>query len=99
THNILKSFPTRRSSDLSGEEVTIDTISGGPDVVPERNRFHVPRELDEVHAKNERMVPGHILTGPIAVKGAEPGDVLEVEILDVRSEERRVGEEGCSVRI
>ena len=30
------------------------------------------------------MVPGHILTGPVAVKGAEPGDVLEVEILDVR---------------
>jgi len=68
----------------SGDEVTIDTISGGPDVVPERNRFHVPPELDEVHAKNERMVPGHILTGPIAVKGAEPGDVLEVEILDVK---------------
>ena len=47
----------------SGDEVTIDTVSGGPDVVPDRNRFHVPPELDEVHAKNERMVPGHILTG------------------------------------
>jgi acetamidase/formamidase len=68
----------------SGDEVTIDTVSGGPDVVPDRNRFHVPPELDEVHAKNERMVPGHILTGPVAVKGAEPGDVLEVEILDVK---------------
>src|SRR4051794_16975159 len=30
------------------------------------------------------MVPGHILTGPVAVKGAEPGDVLQIEILDVR---------------
>ena len=30
------------------------------------------------------MVPGHILTGPVAIEGAEPGDVLEVEILDVR---------------
>ncbi|HEY3030392.1 MAG TPA: acetamidase/formamidase family protein, partial [Bradyrhizobium sp.] len=68
----------------SGDEVTVDTISGGPDVVPDRNRFHVPPELDEVHAKSERMVPGHILTGPIAVNGAEPGDVLEVEILDVK---------------
>jgi acetamidase/formamidase len=29
------------------------------------------------------MVPGHILTGPIAVEGAKPGDVLEVEILDI----------------
>jgi acetamidase/formamidase len=67
----------------SGDEVTIDTISGGPDVVPDRKQFHVPPELDEVHANNERMVPGHILTGPVAVEGAEPGDVLEVEILDV----------------
>ncbi len=68
----------------SGDEVTIDTISGGPDVVPDRSRFHVPPELAEVHAKNERMVPGHILTGPVAIEGAQPGDVLEVEILDVR---------------
>ena len=68
----------------SGDEVTIDTISGGPDVVPDRSQFHVPPELDEVHANNERMVPGHILTGPIAVEGAVPGDVLEVEILDVK---------------
>ena len=30
------------------------------------------------------MVPGHIVTGPIAVAGAEPGDVLEVDILDVK---------------
>ena len=30
------------------------------------------------------MVPGHILTGPVAITGAEPGDVIEVEILDVR---------------
>ena len=26
----------------SGDEVTIDTISGGPDVVPDRASFHVP---------------------------------------------------------
>jgi acetamidase/formamidase len=68
----------------SGDEVTIDTISGGPDVVPDRSRFHVPPELAEVHAKSERMVPGHILTGPVAVEDAAPGDVLEVEILDVQ---------------
>src|SRR5712675_1472448 len=55
----------------SGDEVTIDTISGGPEVVPDRSRFHVPPELAEVHAKSERMVPGHILTGPVAVAGAD----------------------------
>ncbi|MNO63236.1 Acetamidase [compost metagenome] len=36
--------------------------------------------------KNEALRgPGvHILTGPIAVEGAEPGDVLEVKILDMK---------------
>jgi acetamidase/formamidase len=68
----------------SGDEVTVDTISGGPEVVPDRGKFHVPPELFEVHARNERMVPGHILTGPIGVKDAEPGDVLQVDILDVK---------------
>ncbi|RXH14321.1 acetamidase/formamidase family protein [Bradyrhizobium guangzhouense] len=68
----------------SGDEVTIDTISGGPEVIPDRSRFHVPPEMSEVHAKSDRMVPGHILTGPIAVDGAEPGDILQVDILDVQ---------------
>ncbi|ETR76742.1 amidase [Afipia sp. P52-10] len=67
----------------SGDQVTIDTISGTPEVLPPASAFHVPPELKHVHAKNERMVPGHILTGPIAVEGAEPGDILEVEILDI----------------
>src|SRR5262249_47798261 len=49
----------------SGDEVTIETISGGPDVVPDKTKFHIPPELFEVHAKSERMVPGHILTGPV----------------------------------
>src|ERR1700688_2350930 len=64
----------------SGDEVTIDTISGGAGVVPDRSRFHFPPDLDEVHARSERMVRAHILTGPVAIEGAEPGDVLEIEI-------------------
>ena len=28
---------------------------------------------------------GHVITGPIHVEGAEPGDVLEVQILDIRT--------------
>ena len=63
----------------SGDTVTIDTVSGTPDVLPPVG-FHVPPELYEIHARSERMVPGHILTGPVAVEGAEPGDVLEVRI-------------------
>jgi len=68
----------------SGDEVTIDTISGPPEVIPRGAEFEVLPELKDVHARCERMVPGHILTGPIAVEGAEPGDVLEVEILDIK---------------
>jgi hypothetical protein len=47
----------------SGDAITIDTISCGPEVVSDHSRFRVQPELAEVHAKSERMVPGHILTG------------------------------------
>jgi hypothetical protein len=45
----------------SGDEITIDTISCGPEVVPDRSRFHVQPAPAEVHAKSERTVPRHIL--------------------------------------
>lgn len=67
----------------SGDEVTINTVSGGPNVLPGPG-FDVPPELLELHAAGVPTVPGHILTGPVAVEGAMPGDVLQVDILDVR---------------
>lgn len=63
----------------SGATVSIETLSGGPDMLPPAG-FHVPPALHEIHARSPRMLPGHILTGPVAVEGAEPGDVLEVRI-------------------
>lgn len=66
----------------SGEEVTINTVSGGPNVLPGAD-FHVPPELLELHAGGVPAMPGHILTGPVAVEGAMPGDVLQVDILDI----------------
>jgi acetamidase/formamidase len=68
----------------SGDEVTIETISGDQRVLPDPKRFHIPPEMHDVHANSERSLPGHILTGPVAIEGAEVGDVLEVEILEVR---------------
>jgi acetamidase/formamidase len=68
----------------SGDEVTIETISGGPQQLPDPKRFHIPPEMADVHANSERSLPGHILTGPVAIDGAQPGDVLEVEILEVK---------------
>lgn len=67
----------------SGAEVTIETVSGAPQVLPGEG-FHVPPELLEIHAAGPPPLPGHILTGPVAVKGALPGDVLQVDILDVQ---------------
>jgi len=66
----------------SGERVTIDSLSGGPANLP-GDGFHVPPELLEVHAKSQRRLPGHILTGPVGIRGARAGDVLEVRIIDV----------------
>ncbi|SDY58162.1 acetamidase/formamidase family protein [Citreimonas salinaria] len=40
-------------------------------------------KIHEIHARAERMLPGHILTGPVAIRGALPGMVLQVDILDV----------------
>jgi acetamidase/formamidase len=38
-----------------------------------------------VHQKNDRFAGApHILTGPVAVEGAEPGNVLQVDILDIK---------------
>ena len=64
----------------SGEVVTIGSVSGPPDVLP-RHPFVIPPALPAIHAaKTRRMVPGHMLTGPVAVRGARPGQVLQVDI-------------------
>ncbi|MCC7272475.1 MAG: acetamidase/formamidase family protein [Alphaproteobacteria bacterium] len=62
----------------SGDTVTVETISGSPEVMPAAP-FEVLPELRQVHARVPRG-PGHILTGPIRVEGAAPGDVLEIAI-------------------
>jgi len=67
----------------SGDRITIESLSGGPANLPGEG-FEVPPELLQVHAKSQRRLPGHILTGPIAVQGAQPGDALEIRIIDVQ---------------
>ena len=66
----------------SGEEIIIETVSGGPDVIPSQ-KFYTPPELLEIHKLGVPQVPGHILTGPVSVEGAMPGDTLQVDILDI----------------
>jgi acetamidase/formamidase len=65
-----------------GERVTMHTVNGPPDALP-GPEFSVPPEHALIHARL-RPDPGpHILTGPIAIEGARPGDVLEVRILEI----------------
>ena len=70
-------IPPRLTID-SGDTVTIDTVSGGMGDVGDTSIMRVDhREIVE----KLKPTPGpHILTGPIAVRGAEPGDTLEVRI-------------------
>ena len=43
----------------------------------------VEKELRDVQSVKDRGPGGHILTGPIYIEEAEPGDVLEVKILSI----------------
>jgi acetamidase/formamidase len=74
----------------SGDTVKIQTLSTcGPNerliargVKPE----DIPPYNDEVYKnypEKDKGPGGHILTGPVAIEEAEPGDVLEVQILKV----------------
>jgi acetamidase/formamidase len=64
----------------SGETVTMTTVSGLPEVVA-GSPYPASAALMAIH-KNlpRRTIPGHICTGPVAVDGAKPGDVLQVDI-------------------
>ncbi len=70
-----------------GELVTIDTIVGIPDMLEELGAAvdDPIREMKEMYANVKDRGPGpHFLTGPVAIEGAMPGDVLEIEIVEVR---------------
>ena len=66
-----------------GDIVTVGSVSGSPDETPKEGAFVVRAALKSIHAAVERQLGPHILTGPIAVRGAEPGDALRIEILDI----------------
>ncbi len=64
----------------SGDTVTLSTVSGTPDVMPPPP-LAVPKALSDIQTEvTHKIVPGHICTGPVAVRGAKVGQVLEVRI-------------------
>ena len=60
----------------SGDTVVVDTVSGWPDVAPGEARYSPVHR--EIFTRLKPTLGPHILTGPVAVRGAEPGDTLEV---------------------
>ena len=63
----------------SGDTVTLSTVSGAPEVMPELP-LAVPPALSAIHGTLAPKLPGHICTGPIAVRGARAGQALEIRI-------------------
>jgi acetamidase/formamidase len=85
----------------SGDIIDVDTLltntptglakAGVPD---EKIQASLKAIVDEVTG-DRRGPGGHILTGPVYVEGAEPGDVLEVKILSIELP-LDYGYNGCS---
>jgi acetamidase/formamidase len=72
----------------SGDIVTLESVAAiVPSVVDQAGVVSpsaVPQYHREIYGEVKDRGPGpHVLTGPIEVKGAMPGDVLEVRILDI----------------
>jgi acetamidase/formamidase len=80
-----------------GDVVTIDTLShqgmiNGADPATFFGSYGIPRSdvlqdaIDVYAAKQpEPGFSAHVLTGPVYIEGAEPGDVLEVRVLDSKA--------------
>jgi acetamidase/formamidase len=65
----------------SGDTVEVQCVSGREEVMPPSGSpMIVPPELAAILAANPGTRAGHIVTGPIAIAGAMPGDMLEIRI-------------------
>jgi len=74
------SFPAVKTV-ASGDLVVLETLSGGAEVMPApESGLAIPPKLAAVHAAKLPRLGPHLLTGPVAVAGAEPGDMLRVDI-------------------
>jgi acetamidase/formamidase len=78
----------------SGDTVRIDTVSHGgltEDPVAFFAEAGIPAEqvlqdvidISKVPRSTEGFASGHVLTGPIYIEGAEPGDMLEIRVIAV----------------
>jgi len=64
-----------------GDLVILECVSGATDVMPPPSSgLKIPEKLLAIQTGNVPRLGPHILTGPVAVKGAEPGDALRIDI-------------------
>src|SRR3974377_601311 len=68
-----------------GDEVTISTVSAPPKATPKADSgLGVPPVLLAIHASVPQRLGPHIMTGPIAVRGAKAGQVLGGRIKSIQ---------------
>ncbi|MBS0536825.1 MAG: acetamidase/formamidase family protein [Proteobacteria bacterium] len=68
----------------SGDTVEVTTLSGNDEnSPPPGSPFPLMPEHARVLAQVPRGIGAHLMTGPIAVEGAVPGDELTVEVLEI----------------
>ncbi len=73
-------FPPVATAD-PGDLVVLECVSGGPEQMPAPGgAFSIPERLLAIHEGNVPRLGPHIITGPVAVRGAEPGDCLRVTV-------------------
>jgi len=71
----------------SGDTVEIQTVSGNPSRLESAGvaADQIQAELRAIYKEVTNKGPGgHLLTGPLYIEGAEPGDVLEVRIQSIK---------------
>ncbi|WP_281020102.1 acetamidase/formamidase family protein [Minwuia sp. IMCC3060] len=66
-----------------GDNVRIETVSGGETMLPPTPMTTLPSHREVIAKVTRRMEPGHILTGPVGINGASPGDVLSVHVHEI----------------
>jgi acetamidase/formamidase len=65
----------------SGDTVILECVSGRKENMPKPGSgLTIPPALQTIIDANLPSIGGHILTGPVAVAGAAPGDMLEIRI-------------------
>ena len=65
----------------SGDTVVMQCVSGPAEIMPPPDSgMVVPECLAAIHAAGVPRLGPHLVTGPVAVEGAEAGDALEIQI-------------------